>query len=478
MRSNAHGFMALVALLLAAGCATPTPSRSAEAPGGAPADPVDGYLQAVMEKHHVPGAALAIVRDGKIEKLAAYGLADLESEAKAGPDTAFQLASATKIFTGTLVMLLVQEGKLGLDEPLSKYLPDAPDSWKAVTLRHLAAHTSGLKNAPDEQDSTASVSERYEAARKEPLAYPPGERSEYGLTDFVVLTHVLEKVTGQRFEELLRSRIFEPLGFSCTRYEHAVQQGPARTADVIPRRATTYRYVNGAHQRVWFLYPGHAYAAGGAFSCAKDLARWAVAMDQGTLLTPQTQQAAASAFKLNDGSENGFGVAFALGRLRGLPAFGHAGGGSLADVLRIPDQRLTVIVLTNGQGLLPVLAPNIASHFLPPHPALGEPGLTDAEPALSAALRGAVEGLMNGALDAAAFAPHARQELLPVLRTFGTPGSALLPPLRRMILLQERKDNEARKRVYRAVYDNDVSLKWTFTLDTEGKILDLNYDWE
>ncbi|WP_375769229.1 beta-lactamase family protein [Archangium gephyra] len=467
MRSSTQALLLLAALLLPPGCATSSSTRT------------DGYLQAVLEKNHVPGAAVAIVRDGRIEHLSTHGLADLESEAKSGPDTAFQIASATKIFTGTLVMLLVQEGKLGLDEPLSKYLPDAPESWKALTVRHLAAHVSGLKDGADEQTSTsASVAERYEAARKEPLASPPGERSQYGLTDFVVLTHVLEKVTGQRFEELLRTRVFEPLGFTCTRYEHARQQGPVRIADVIPRRATTYRYADGVQQRSWFLYPPHTYAAGGAFSCVKDLARWAVAMDQGTLLSPETQRAAATAFKLNDGREGSFGVAFSLGRLRGLSTFGHAGGGSLADVLRVPEQKLTVIVLTNAQGLLPLLAPNIASLYLPPLPELDAPGIPDAEPALTAVLRGAVDGLLNGTLEDAAFAPSAQQELVPMLRSFGTPDNALQPPLRRMTLLEDRRDGESRKRVYRAVYGEDVSLKWTFRLDAAGKILDLEYDWE
>jgi CubicO group peptidase (beta-lactamase class C family) len=478
-RSASRGLVALATLLLAAGCATTSQPRSAEARGGAPADPVDDYIHAVMEKNHVPGVATAIVRDGQVEKIATYGIADLESEAKVGPETSFQIASVTKIFTGTLVMLLVQEGKLDLDEPLSKYLPDAPETWKALTLRHLAAHTSGLKDNPDEQMSaSASVAEWYEAARKAPLAYTPGERSEYGLTDFIILTHVLEKVTGQRFEELLQSRIFKPLGFSCTRYEHATQQGPVRFADIIPRRATTYRFVDGAQQRAWFLYPVHGYAAGGVFSCVRDLARWAVAMDQGTLLTRRMQQIAATAFKLNDSRAGGFGVAFAIGKLRGLPTFGHYGGGSLADVLRVPDGKLTVIVLTNELGLLPVLAPNIASLYLPPLLALDEPGITDAEPALTAVLREVVEDLMNGTLDAAAFAPRAQQDLLPVLRTFGTPESALNPPLRRMILLEDRQDGEPRKRTYRAVYGKDVSLKWTFSLDNVGKILDLEYDWE
>ncbi|KFA90820.1 serine hydrolase domain-containing protein [Archangium violaceum] len=472
MRSSSQALLFLPALMLSTGCVTSQAARS-----------TDTYVQAVLEKNHVPGAAVAVVRDGHLEQLSTYGLADLEDGARSEPDTAFQIASATKVFTGTLVMLLVQEGKLGLDEPLSKYLPDAPETWKDITVRHLAAHTSGvtsgLKEGSEEQtNSNASVAERYEAARKGPLEYTPGERSAYGLTDFVVLTHVLEKVTGQGFEELLRSRLFEPLGFTCTRYEHARQQGAVRIADVIPRRATTYRYVDGTHRRAWFLYPPHTYSAGGVFSCVKDLTRWAVAMDQGTLLSPESQHEAATAFKLNDGGEGGFGVAFTHGTLRGLKMFGHSGGGALGDVLRVPEKKLTVIVLTNAMGLLPMLAPVVASHYLPPLPELDAPGIPDAEPALTAVHRGAMEGLFNGTLDAAAFAPSAQQELLPILQGFGSPGNALLPPLRRLTLLEDQKDGDERKRVYRAVYGTDVSLKWTFRLEPAGKILDLEYAWE
>ncbi|MBN1205691.1 MAG: hypothetical protein JXB05_12300, partial [Myxococcaceae bacterium] len=130
------------------------------------------------------------------------------------------------------------------------------------------------------------------------------------------------------------------------------------------------------------------------------------------------------------------------------------------------------------QGLLPVLAPIIASLHLPPFPGLDAPGLVDTEPALTATLRGVVEGVMNGTLDAAAFAPRAQEEFVPVLRRFGTPGSALYPPVHRVILLEDRKDSEPRKRILRVVYGKDISVKWTFSLDAAGKILDLNYDWE
>ncbi|MDI1442745.1 serine hydrolase domain-containing protein [Polyangium sp. 6x1] len=478
MHTIPRGPLTLAAFLLF-GCATQNQPRSVNDEGSRREGPVDDYIHAVMEKNHVPGVAVAIVRQGKVERISTYGAADLESEAKVGPETAFQIASATKVFTGTLVMLLVQEGTIRLDDPISKYLPDAPEAWKAITVRHLAAHASGLKDDPgDQNDAAASVAARYEAAKKAPLAYVPGERSEYALTDFVVLTHVLETVTGERFEELLKRRIFQPLGFSCTRFEHATQEGLARVADVIPRRATIYRLENGTQKRAWFLYPAHAYAAGGMFSCVKDLARWAVAMDEGTLLTPETQAVAATAFKLNDGRAGEFGVAFGVGRLRGQATFGHSGGGALADVLRVPDQKLSVIVLTNEQRLLPLLAPNIASMHMPPLPGVAAPGIPDADPALTAAHRAVVEGLLQGTLDAAAFAPSAKEQILPSVRSFGTPGNALQPPLRKLVLLEDRKAGEPGKRVYRAIYGEDTSLRWVFDLDAAGKILDFNYAWE
>ncbi len=121
---------------------------------------------------------------------------------------------------------------------------------------------------------------------------------------------------------------------------------------------------------------------------------------------------------------------------------------------------------------------SVASLYLPPLTALSEPGIGDTELALTAVLGGVVEGVMNGTLDAAAFAPSAQQALLPVLRTFGTSESALFPPFRRIILLEDRKDGEPRKRIYRVVYGKDISMKWTFSLDTANKILNVEYDWD
>jgi len=466
---------------LVLGCTPQGQAQCPQAPDGAanarPADEVDEYIDSIMKKAHIPGAAVAIVRDGKVEKMATYGLANLEWDAKTAPDTAFQIASTTKVFTGTLLMRLVQEGRIGLADPISKHLPDAPDAWTTITVRHLAAHASGMKNDAVSL-GLSSMTEAYEAARHAPMLYEPGERSEYGTTDFIVLAHILERITGQSFQELLQSRIFGPLGFSCTYFDNASENGQTRFGDLVPRRATVYRFTDDHQRRAWFLYPSYTYASGGAFSCIADLAKWAVGMDQGELLTPESQRIASNDFKLNSGKDAGYGVVFTTGRLRGLPIFGHSGGPALGDVVRVPDHKLTVIVVTNQQHLSPNIAPGIAAMFLPPLEALNDKGIEDKAPALTTELRKVLEQMPSGAIDAAPFASKAEKELLPFLRSLGPVQTAVYPPLSRVVLLEERKEGDARLRVYRAIYGKDTSLKWTFTLDEDGKILDMESESE
>jgi CubicO group peptidase (beta-lactamase class C family) len=269
------------------------PEARAEAAGAGAAasavggDAIDRYVGGVMARMHVPGMVVAVVRAGKVEKLATYGVANLEWQVPVTADTAFQIASTTKIFTGTLVMQLVEEGKLALEAPVSRYLADAPAAWKDITLAHLVSHTSGIAHVFDPK--LASVAEAYAVIRDKPLDYPPGTREAYVSGDFVVLSHVLAQVTGLGFPELVRRRLVEPLQLTCTTFEDAVGAGVVRTAKVVPRRASVYRW-DGAQQLLqWFLYPPYTYSMGGAFSCATDLAKWAVAMDGGALLSAASE---------------------------------------------------------------------------------------------------------------------------------------------------------------------------------------------
>jgi CubicO group peptidase (beta-lactamase class C family) len=196
------------------------------------ADAIDDYLQRQMQKNHIPGLSLAVVRNGKIVKIKGYGMANLEWEQPATPDTAFQIASSTKPFTGTALMLLVEDGKLSLEDKISKYLPDAPAAWQNITIRQLAVHSSGITNKV-QANRNASIEEFVKAAYPLPLEYEPGAKSAYGLTDFIVLTHIIEKVSGQTLTNFLNNRIFKPLGMSSTQFEFALENGQIRSANVV-----------------------------------------------------------------------------------------------------------------------------------------------------------------------------------------------------------------------------------------------------
>lgn len=212
-------------------------------------DRVDDYLSAQMVKNHIPAVSVAVIQNGKLIKLRSYGVANLEWNARATPDTAFQLASATKPFTGLLLMKLVEAGKLSLDAPLTTFFPQAPASWQQITVRHLAAHTSGLTDALG-SDKLDTVDQIVTAAMKQPLRYEPGARSEYGFTDYVVLTKILEQVAGKPYPLLLRQMLVEPLGLVSTAFNNEQEQGPIRLSDPLPKRADVYLWQRGS-QKVW-----------------------------------------------------------------------------------------------------------------------------------------------------------------------------------------------------------------------------------
>jgi CubicO group peptidase (beta-lactamase class C family) len=430
-------------------------------------DQVDRFVTETMTRLHIPGVAVAIVRAGKIEKLAAYGVANLEWQIPATKDTRFQIASATKVFTATAVMLLVQDGKLALADPVSKYLADAPPAWRSVTIAHLAAHASGIPDLFDPK--IGSVAEAYAVLRDKPLAFAPGARAEYVSGDHLVLSHILERVSGMAFPELLRTRLFEPLQFGCTDFEDASEAGMTRTARVMPRRASVYRWQVDQQRLHWALYPPYTYAMGGVFSCAADLAKWAVAMDRGTL-SAQSERRAATPFRLADGTSSGFGVVFAADTQRGHRRYGHSGGPALGDVLRLPDDKITIIVLTNQQRLLPKLAATIASLLLPPG---RETAIPDTRPALTQRLRAVADGLATGQLEPASFAPDGRAQAIADLRDWGPVTVGAWSGIDRWSLVEEKTAGARRTRVYRAQHGH-VPVRWTFKLDASDLIVDVD----
>jgi CubicO group peptidase (beta-lactamase class C family) len=180
------------------------------------ADKIDNIVAAEMKRQHIPGASIAVVRNGKIIKASGYGLANLEHNVRVTPDTVFQSASLGKQFTAALVMRLVEDGKLKLDAPVSTYLPNTPDAWTKISVRHLLTHTSGIPGLDKSIDlhKDYSEDELLQAIARVPLQFAPGDKWSYSNLGYEVLGVLCSKVGGKFYGEQLRERFFQSIGMS------------------------------------------------------------------------------------------------------------------------------------------------------------------------------------------------------------------------------------------------------------------------
>ncbi|MCG2586803.1 serine hydrolase [Massilia sp. TS11] len=429
------------------------------------ADVVDDYLQAQMARNHIPGMAVAVVRAGRIEKLQTYGMANLEWQQAVTPDTAFQLASTTKPLTGLLVMRLVQAGKLDLQASVRRYLPQLPEAWQAVTIRHLADHSSGV---PDHLQA-ASVQAYTEAAVKKGLDHAPGARADYGIGGYMVLRQIIEQVTGKDFAVALREWVLAPLDMQDSAFDGAlVEDGMLRSRQV-RRRATVYEWDGADQANFVFPFGRTGIAAGGLFSSIRDLSKMAQALDGDAFLPAALKQAMWTPAQLGDGRNNSFAVGWALARLDGRPTVGHSGGPALSDFLHLPQERLSVIVLTNAQKMYPYLAQGVARRLLPPA-TVERKALPDTRPEVTARVRQIIEKGMRGEVQEDAFAADARKNFVPPMRNFLFPLLQALDPIEEFMLIEERPNGPNLTRLYAARHGKDW-ITWDFGIDPDGHVL-------
>ena len=206
---------------------------AANAPGAAPPE-VDAYVRAQMAQQKIPGLALAVVRDGRIAIVAGFGLANIEHQVPVKPETVFQSGSTGKQFAAAAALLLADEGRLGLEDPVGEYVP-APAHWRRITVRHLLTHTSGIAEYTDSIDLRRDYTEEQlvRMAGRRPLDFPPGTRWSYSNTAYAVLGAVIRKASGKFYGDVLEQRIFQPLGMETARV--------ISEADIVPDRAAGYR---------------------------------------------------------------------------------------------------------------------------------------------------------------------------------------------------------------------------------------------
>lgn len=477
MKNFAFALISLFFLFLVFYCPATAQIRTAKSVNVVAEDAIDKYLRAQMAKNKIPGLSVAIVSRGKIVKLKSFGVANLEWNQPATPQTAFQIASSTKPFTGTALMMLVAEGKIALDDKISKYLSDAPAAWQNITVRHLATHSSGITNAVSAKPG-ASVEEFVKAAYPLPLDYQPGEKAAYGLTDFVVLTYIIEKVSGQSFPDFLQTKLFDRFQMTDSKFEFATEIGDRHYANVIKNRATVYQHIGSEHKIYWYLYPPRTYSAGGLFSTAADIANFAVAFDEDKVLSPNALEQMWRRDKLADGSLNGFGVGWVVGEYNGRKTVGHSGGPALGDILRFPDEKLTVIILSNEQRLYPYLARGVADFYFPAAKIREVKGIADTGAGgLTQIVKKVIADGMQDKLDPALFSEKARRDFIPGFQVFGLPFFVSLDPIESLVLLEHKENPDITRRRYRSIHGKKAVV-WIFEFDSNQKIISIDSDQE
>ena len=314
-----------------------------------------------------PGASVLVIRDGRVTYSKGYGLADVERRIAVTPQTNFRLASLSKQFTATAIMLLVADGKLRYDDAITSLLPELPSLAKGVTVRQLLNHTSGLPDyedfVPDSQ--TAQAHDRDIPgliAHAAAVKFPAGRQFSYSNTGYGLLALIVEHTSGMRFADFLHARIFAPLGMT-----HTVAHEEGRS--VVAHRAFGYSVNASGIRRTDQSNTSAVLGDGGIYTSIADLAKWDRALAQHALVRADAQRLAWTPPALEGGQPTEYGFGWFVDRDHETMRLRHHGEsrGFTNAILRFPERRLTVVVLTNRSGGAPWdIAQRIAELYLDP----------------------------------------------------------------------------------------------------------------
>ncbi|UCD23105.1 MAG: beta-lactamase family protein [Gemmatimonadota bacterium] len=324
-----------------------TASAQLVQPSAAALAELDQRIETYMHESNIPGGLVAVASRGRIVHLKAYGLANVELSVPVTDSTVFEIGSISKQFVSAAVMLLVQDGGLEVDDPIHQYLPDLPSEWLGVTVRHLMTHTSGI---PDyEEIATYDIygfrltpEEVIRIAHSRPVDFAPGQGWYYSNTGYFLLSMIVERIEGKPLGEVLRSRIFEPLGMNQTRL--------ADPEAIIPHRASGY-WVNKVGELINRrpTETSSTLGAGGILSSTYDLAKWDAALYGDRLLSAESKSSMWTATILPNGEDTGYGFGWGLRPYEGLTSQNHGGqvAGFVANFARFPEQEAAIIVFLN-----------------------------------------------------------------------------------------------------------------------------------
>jgi CubicO group peptidase (beta-lactamase class C family) len=456
--------MSIRAALLAAAtlaCAAGAAAQEAE---------VDAYIKTQMDARHIPGLSLAVLRNGRAVVSKGYGLANVEHAVPATDRTVFQLASVTKQFTATAVMMLVEDGKIALATKARDILPELPAAWGEVTVRHLLNHTSGIPSYTGVPDFPKTFRKDYThdeivaLVKDRPMDFAPGEKYRYNNTGYFLLGMVIEKVSGQKWGAFLEARIFQPLGMTSTRANDL--------GDVVTGRAQGYAWRDGRLRNGDYVSPTQPYSAGSLLGTVADLAKWDAALYTERLLSRASQDLMYAKTPLADGKTQDYGFGWGVDTYRTRKRYAHSGGipGFSTNITRFVDDGVTVIVLANeGGAAAERIASGVAEFYLPVLREHAPKPVPDTNPQTTAFLKSVITSLSTGAAEREWFTPEAQSFFFPNRVLEGKQMLGAHGSLTSFDLMEETKNDKGFVRGYKAVF-GQVPIRCTFTLTADGKI--------
>jgi len=410
---------------------------------------VDDFVQAEMKRQRIPGVAVGIVNKGTVTTRG-YGFANVEHMVPVTDETIFQSGSLGKMFTATAVMLQVEDGKLSLSDPITKFFPDAPATWRSITIRNLLNHTSGI---PDYTTSTFDYRKDYtedELARMafaQKLEFPAGSRWNYSNTGYALLGFIVHKVSGKFYGDVLADRVFKPLGMTTTRI--------INEEDVIPNRAAGYRHVNGQlKNQEWVAPQLNTTADGSLYWSVRDLVAWDTAVKRRAILKPESWAQILTPVRLTSGKTYPYGMGWSLEERSGKPLQEHGGAwqGFRTQLSRFIGDDLDIIVLTNtaeadpgriADGIAAIIHPDLAVKTPTP--------IADQEPQVTARVARLLDTIRSGRLTPDEFA-YVRAGFFPDAADFYKSQLQSLGAQQRLVLLDRRELGDDRVYTYEVVF--------------------------
>ena len=438
---------------------------------------IDRYMAAEMRREDVPGVAVGIYSRGQILLAKGYGLANIELNVPVKAETIFQSGSVGKQFTSAAIMTLVEEGKIGLDDSIVKYFPNAPQSWQAIRVKNLLSHTSGLSEyETDERVGPGgpfyirldlTEDELVNKIEALPFEFKPGDKWDYRNTNYVLLGVIIHKVTGSFYADYLRERIFKPLGMNSTRL--------ISEADIIPNRSSGYEHKGEIIQNQSWVSPTFNSTADGAlYFNVLDLAKWDAALYGTKLLRQSSLDRTWTVFLLNDGkpNEGNYGFGWDITSVNSHKQIDHGGSwqGFRCHILRYPDDGISVVVLANADSARPEQFAHVIAGIV--NPALALPKLVaieDKQPELARRLRAFFDQIAAGRDVKEQLSPRLAERLSPEVReNVAAQLKPVWPPDRITLVSRTEKDGGTVSR-YRIEKGNESRIV-RFGLGADGKV--------